>query len=108
MATGEQRTTALLLVQGRFRIELSTGSFVLEREGITPSGGRASTTRGMRKGLRRDYGSVALPVAVGARPPSLDPRKRTRNPSCLHRSAALCDRRMPHQELHGSSGVTTP
>jgi hypothetical protein len=31
--TGEQRTTALLLVKGRFRIELSTGSFVLEREG---------------------------------------------------------------------------
>ena len=31
--TGEQRTTSLLLVKGRFRIELSTGSFVLEREG---------------------------------------------------------------------------
>jgi quercetin dioxygenase-like cupin family protein len=26
-------TTALLLVKGRFSIELSTGSFVLEREG---------------------------------------------------------------------------
>jgi hypothetical protein len=47
--TGEQRTTALLLVKGRFRIELSTGSFVLEREGDYAVWGQASTTRGMRK-----------------------------------------------------------
>ena len=31
--TGEQRTTLLLLVSGRFRINLSEGSFVLENEG---------------------------------------------------------------------------
>ncbi len=29
----ESRTTVLLLVKGRFRLELSVGSFVLEREG---------------------------------------------------------------------------
>ncbi len=29
----ESRTTVLLLVKGRFRVELSVGSFVLEREG---------------------------------------------------------------------------
>jgi quercetin dioxygenase-like cupin family protein len=31
--TDEQRTTILLLVEGRFRLELSAGTFVLEREG---------------------------------------------------------------------------
>ncbi len=31
--TGEQRTTVVLLVKGRFRIDLSTGSFLLEEEG---------------------------------------------------------------------------
>jgi hypothetical protein len=31
--TDEQRTTVLLLVQGRFRLELSAGTFVLERKG---------------------------------------------------------------------------
>jgi len=30
--------------------------------------------------------------------PSLDPPKRTRTLSCLHRSAAVADHRMPHQE----------
>jgi quercetin dioxygenase-like cupin family protein len=29
----EQRTTVLLLVNGRFRLELSVGTFVLEKEG---------------------------------------------------------------------------
>ena len=47
--TGEQRTTALLLVKGRFRIELSNGASCSSGKGITPSGGQASTTRGMRK-----------------------------------------------------------
>jgi quercetin dioxygenase-like cupin family protein len=31
--TDEQRTTLLLLVSGRFRIDLSVGSFILESEG---------------------------------------------------------------------------
>jgi hypothetical protein len=31
--TGEQRTTLLLLVSGRFRVDLSVGSFTLENEG---------------------------------------------------------------------------
>ena len=31
--TDEQRTTVLLLVKGRFRLDLSAGTFVLEREG---------------------------------------------------------------------------
>nr|WP_205861023.1 signal peptidase I [Planosporangium flavigriseum] len=31
--TGEERTTLLLLVRGRFRIDLSVGSTVLAREG---------------------------------------------------------------------------
>jgi hypothetical protein len=31
--TREQRTTALLLIQGRFRLDLSVGSFVLAEEG---------------------------------------------------------------------------
>ena len=31
--TDQQRTTILLLVKGRFRLELSAGTFVLEREG---------------------------------------------------------------------------
>ena len=63
--TGEQRTTALLLVKSRFRIELSNGSFVLEREGDYASGGQASPLVVCGSGLSRDYGSVALPAAVG-------------------------------------------
>ena len=31
--TDEQRTTVLFLVKGRFRLDLSAGTFVLEREG---------------------------------------------------------------------------
>lgn len=31
--TDERRTTVLLLVKGRFRLELSTGTFVLQHEG---------------------------------------------------------------------------
>ena len=31
--TDEQRTTVLVLISGRFRIDLSVGSFVLERQG---------------------------------------------------------------------------
>jgi quercetin dioxygenase-like cupin family protein len=31
--TDEQRTTVLLLVKGRFRLDLSVGSFVLQNEG---------------------------------------------------------------------------
>jgi quercetin dioxygenase-like cupin family protein len=31
--TDEQRTTVLLLLKGRFRLDLSAGTFVLEREG---------------------------------------------------------------------------
>jgi hypothetical protein len=31
--TGEERTTMLLLISGRFRLELSVGSVVLERQG---------------------------------------------------------------------------
>jgi quercetin dioxygenase-like cupin family protein len=31
--TDEQRTTVLLPVKGRFRLDLSAGTFVLEREG---------------------------------------------------------------------------
>jgi quercetin dioxygenase-like cupin family protein len=31
--TDEQRTTILLLVKGRFRLDLSVGTFVLERQG---------------------------------------------------------------------------
>lgn len=31
--TDEQRTTVLILVKGRFRLELSVGAFVLEHEG---------------------------------------------------------------------------
>lgn len=31
--TGEQRTTIVLLVKGRFRLDLSTGSVVLKEEG---------------------------------------------------------------------------
>lgn len=32
-ATDEERTTLVLLVRGRFRVELSTGTVVLERQG---------------------------------------------------------------------------
>ncbi len=32
-STNEQRTTLLILVSGRFRLDLSVGSFTLEREG---------------------------------------------------------------------------
>jgi quercetin dioxygenase-like cupin family protein len=31
--TGEQRTTVVLLIKGRFRLDLSTGSFLLKEEG---------------------------------------------------------------------------
>jgi quercetin dioxygenase-like cupin family protein len=31
--TGEQRTTLIILVQGRFRLDLTTGTFLLERQG---------------------------------------------------------------------------
>ncbi len=32
-ATGEERTTLLILLRGRFRLDLSVGSVTLEREG---------------------------------------------------------------------------
>ena len=32
-STGEQRTTVLLLIRGRFRLNLSVGTFVLAKEG---------------------------------------------------------------------------
>jgi quercetin dioxygenase-like cupin family protein len=31
--TDEQRTTVLLLIEGRFRLDLSVGTFVLQKEG---------------------------------------------------------------------------
>jgi hypothetical protein len=73
--TGEQRTTALLLVKGRFRIELSTGSFKLDGE-LQARAGRGLRRLGARYqplvvcggGHSRDYGPVALPAAVGRWP----------------------------------------
>jgi len=60
--TGEQRTTALLLVKGRFRIELSTGSFVLEREGDYAVWG---------PGINHSWYAEADSVAITVRWPSL-------------------------------------
>jgi hypothetical protein len=50
--TDEQRTTLLLLVSGRFRIDLSVGSFILERRVTTRCGGQGSTTTGRLRRTR--------------------------------------------------------
>jgi hypothetical protein len=48
----DQRTTLLLLVQGRFRLDLTAGSTVLARQGDTSCGDQASITRGRPKRTR--------------------------------------------------------
>jgi hypothetical protein len=70
VGTDEQRTT-LLLVSGRFRLELSVGSFVLENEGDYALRDRAAITTGMprRTRLLSPYAgrlSVAPRIRVGA------------------------------------------
>jgi hypothetical protein len=50
--TGEQRTTLLLLVSGRFRVDLSVGSFTVENEGDYALWGQASTTAGRPRRIR--------------------------------------------------------
>lgn len=47
----EQRTTLLLLISGRFRLDLPTGSVTLERQGVS-CGERASTTPGKPRTTR--------------------------------------------------------
>jgi hypothetical protein len=58
--TDEQRTRLLLLVSGRFRLDLSVGSFVLENEGNYALWGRDQPLLAGRRALDRDHCALAI------------------------------------------------
>jgi hypothetical protein len=57
-------------VSGRFRIDLSVGSFVLENEGDYALWGRGSTILAGREGYGRDHRALAVSLRELNRPAS--------------------------------------
>jgi quercetin dioxygenase-like cupin family protein len=53
--TGEERTTILLLIKGRFRLDLSVGTFLLQQEGDYAVWGP-----GINHSWRAEAGSVVV------------------------------------------------